>query len=239
MITPMEISKFPDITRVIEYEFKNVSLLEEAFRHSSFVNEQNDKTMKSNERLEFLGDAVLNLAIGHLLMVGYPDINEGALSKMRASLVNESKLADISRYIHLGENLQLGKGEMMSDGCNKQSILADALEALIAAVYLDGGYREAFRIIERLFEEPLNAIDNTNANIDYKSRLQELIQLHQIRMPEYAVISETGPDHDKTFTVELKFDAVDASGMGKSKKTAEQEAAKNAFKALKKSLNQM
>ncbi len=234
----MEKPKFADITRVIEYEFKNPSLLKEAFRHSSYVNEQGDKKLKSNERLEFLGDAVLNLAIGHLLMIRYPDVNEGMLSKMRAGLVNESQIAEISRDIQLGKNIQLGKGEMMSDGCNKQSILADALEALIAAVYLDGGYHEAFRIIERLFDEPLNSIDKTNINIDYKSRLQELTQLHQIPMPEYTIIGETGPDHDKTFTVELKFDAIDAKGMGKSKKAAEQEAARNAFKALKKILNQ-
>ena len=235
----MEKQTYPDITQVIEYEFKNPSLLEEAFRHSSFVNEQLDKTLKSNERLEFLGDAVLNLAIGHLLMIRHTDVNEGVLSKMRAGLVNESQIAEISRNIQMGKSMKLGKGEMTSDGCNKKSILADALEALIAAVYLDGGYHEAFRIIEQLFDEPLNAIDTANASVDHKSRLQELIQLHQIPMPEYTIISETGPDHDKTFTVELTFDAVCATGMGKNKKAAEQEAARNAFRALKKVLDQI
>jgi ribonuclease III len=233
----MEKPDYTDISQAIEYEFKNLSFLDEAFRHSSFVNEQNDKSLLSNERMEFLGDAVLSLAIGHLLMIRHPDVNEGLLSKMRAGLVNEIQISEISRNINLGKNIKLGKGEMMSDGCNKQSILADALEALIAAVYLDGGYPEAFRIIERLFDEPLNFIDTGNVNIDYKSRLQELIQLHQIPMPEYAIISETGPDHDKTFTVGLTFDAITATGTGKNKKAAEQEAAKTAYKALKNHLN--
>ncbi|MFO7964402.1 MAG: ribonuclease III [Desulfobacterales bacterium] len=232
----MESTTSVNISEIIGHRFTDVSLLEEAFRHSSYVNEQNDKMLKSNERLEFLGDAVLNLVIGHLLMLRYPQVNEGKLSKMRASLVNESRLAEISRDIHLGEFIQLGKGEMMSDGSNKPSILADALEALIAAVYLDGGYRVAFELVERLFVDTFAYIDEINPNIDYKSRLQEFVQLHQISMPEYTIIRETGPDHDKTFTAELVFNDITAAGSGKSKKGAEQEAAKNAYKALKASL---
>lgn len=225
-----------DLEDVIRYQFTDRSLLEEAFRHSSYVNEQSDRKIHSNERLEFLGDAVLNLAIGHLLMARHPGDNEGTLSKMRAGLVNESQLSQISRDIHLGEHLFLGRGEIMSDGRNKQSILADALEALIGAVYMDGGYTAAFRVVEGLFHRALTTADAANSHIDYKSRLQELVQIFPIAMPDYVIVNEIGPDHDKTFTVELAFDVLTARGTGKSKKTAEQEAAKNAYTALEKRL---
>ena len=216
------------------YRFKNTLLLKEALRHSSFVNEQNDKNITNNERLEFLGDAVLNLAVSHLLMQHYPDINEGDLSRMRASLVNESQLAKIARSIRLGSCIQLGKGEIQSNGFNKKSILADALEAVIAGIYLDGGYNNAFEIIKGLFKKPLHNMDKKELTYDYKSRVQELAQLNQTDLPHYTVIDEFGPDHDKTFIVKISLGDFHSRGMGKSKKAAEQTAAKNIYLLLQK-----
>jgi ribonuclease III len=138
-----EIDQFPG------YRFKTPSLLEESLRHSSYVNEQNDRNMKNNERLEFLGDAVLNLGVSHMLMQRFPDINEGALSRMRSVMVNESRLAEIAQNMNLGSHICLGKGEMQSNGFEKPSILANALEALIAAIYLDGGYDAVFAMVRK------------------------------------------------------------------------------------------
>ena len=216
----------------IGYTFKNIKILEEALRHSSFVNEQNDKTLNDNERLEFLGDAVLNLAIGHLLMTQFPAIDEGDLSKMRANLVNEIKLGEIARSLELGLFIQFGKGELQSNGHKKQSILADAFEALIAAIYLDGGYDITFHIIQSLFKEHLDSLNDLEIIVDYKSRLQEMAQVNQVQMPTYEIIREFGPDHDKTFVVQLTMGDIVTEGVGKNKKSAEQNAAGKAFKII-------
>ncbi|MBU4319030.1 MAG: ribonuclease III [Proteobacteria bacterium] len=223
---------FSSLAKKLDYRFKNPSLLEEALRHSSFVNEQQGKNLADNERLEFLGDAVLNLAVGHLLMKHYPALNEGSLSRMRSNLVNETKLGDIARALNIGGLIQLGKGEMNSNGFEKQSILADTFEALTAAIYLDAGYDKAFSIIEQLFKTQLDTLDDPWALSDYKSRLQEIIQLKQIPMPVYEIIREFGPDHDKTFVVKLKVNDIVAEGIGKNKKTAEQDAAQKAVEML-------
>ena len=216
----------------IGYTFINNGLLEEALRHSSFVNEQNDKALNDNERLEFLGDAVLNLAVGHLLMLQYPATDEGDLSKMRANLVNESKLGEIARSLDLGACIKFGKGELQSNGHEKQSILADALEALMAAIYLDGGYDKTFTIIHHLFKAHLAELDDSGVIVDYKSRLQEMAQIDQIQMPNYEIIREFGPDHDKTFVVQLTFGHIITEGSGKNKKSAEQNAAGKVFKIV-------
>ena len=216
----------------IGYQFKNIKIIDEALRHSSFVNEQNDKNLNDNERLEFLGDAVLSLAVSHLLMIRYPGIDEGELSKMRANLVNESKLGEIARSLDLGHFVKFGKGELQSKGNEKQSILADAFEAVIAAVYLDGGYDNTFRIIRHLFKEHLDNLDNLEVIVDYKSRLQEMAQVNQIPIPHYEIIREIGPDHDKTFLVKLTMGGIVTEGNGKNKKAAEQNAAGKAFKAI-------
>jgi ribonuclease-3 len=209
------------------------SLIEEAFRHSSFVNEQVGMALQDNERLEFLGDAVLNLVVGHILMKRFPDLKEGDLSRMRASLVNESQLAVIARMLDLGNYIQLGKGEEQSNGREKNSILADTFEAVIAAVYLDGGFDAAYEILETHFSPLLEAIQLPGTNYDYKSQLQELVQVSRRAMPEYSVMSESGPDHDKTFIVQLKVQEFKTEGEGKSKKLAEQDAARKALEILK------
>jgi ribonuclease III len=215
------------------YEFKNTDLLDESLRHSSFVNEQADTNIQDNERFEFLGDAVLNLVVGHILMQRYPELKEGDLSRMRANLVNESQLASIAREIDLGSYIQLGKGEIHSKGWDKNSILADTFEAVIAAVYLDGGFDAVFKIIDIHFSVWINFVTMPTANHDYKSQLQELVQMAYKSMPIYRVVHESGPDHDKIFRVRLKVGEIRTEGTGKSKKVAEQDAARKGLEILK------
>lgn len=222
-----------ELQRKLLYEFKNTNLLDESLRHSSFVNEQADTGMRDNERLEFLGDAVLNLVIGDILMQRHPDSNEGDLSRMRANLVNEARLATIARSINLGSYLQLGKGEIQTNGREKNSILADTFEAVMAALYLDGGFDAAFKTIDRHFSPLIESVTTPMANYDYKSQVQEFVQVTQHEMPIYTVIHESGPDHDKTFQVRLQLQQLHAEGIGKSKKTAEQDAARKALEMLK------
>lgn len=216
----------------IAYGFKNRSFLEEACRHSSFVNEHPEMDLRDNERMEFLGDAVLNLVIGHILMDRFPYLPEGDLSRMRANLVNEFQLATLARQFQLGAYIQLGKGEMQSNGHEKRSILADAFEAVIAAVYLDGGFTAAFKFIETHFSQIIAEQDISMPHFDYKSRLQEVTQLQFKKIPVYSVLEETGPDHDKTFIVGINVQDIDTIGTGKSKKMAEQDAARRALKIL-------
>ncbi|MBU4286545.1 MAG: ribonuclease III [Proteobacteria bacterium] len=227
----MNLSEFE---QKILYKFNKINILEEALNHSSFVNEQGDVNIKDNERLEFLGDAVLNLVVGHILIQRYSDLNEGDLSRMRAGLVNESQLANIARAIDLGSFLRLGRGEIQTNGREKNSILADTFEAVIAAVYIDGGFDEAFKMIENHFSDLLNSIAASMDSHDYKSQIQELVQESQKITPKYRVLQESGPDHDKTFNVELDVCEVRTKGIGKSKKLAEQDAARKALEVLKK-----
>lgn len=217
----------------LSYRFSNQRLLEEALRHSSYVNERPAPTIGDNERLEFLGDAVLNLVVGDILMDRYPQADEGELSRLRAGLVNETRLADLARKIDLGRCLLLGKGEKQSGGHEKNSILADAFEALMAAVYLDGGYDAAFRIIASCFADIFPDVDISTEIADYKSRLQEWVQSRQQEIPAYRVVGEEGPDHDKTFRVRVRVMEQETEGIGKSKKLAEQDAAKKAFFRLR------
>lgn len=216
------------------YRFNNIDILNQALCHSSFVNEQIAADMQDNECLEFLGDAVLNLVVGHILIQRYKDLKEGDLSRMRANLVNESRLATIARTIDIGSYIRLGKGEIQTDGRKKESILADTFEAVIAAVYIDGGFAAAFKIIDDHFSILLNSIDAPTQGYDYKSQIQELVQVDQGRKPLYNILNESGPNHNKTFTVQLKVDRLQAEGVGKSKKMAEQDAARKALEILKK-----
>ncbi len=217
----------------LNYTFTETDLLEKALRHSSFVNEHPDVCLEDNERLEFLGDAVLSTVISHLLMNRFPELPEGDLSKIRSNLVNESCLAKIAKKINLGGFIRLGKGEKQSNGHAKKSILADGLEALLAAVYLDGGFYKAFEVIDFHFSGLFDEGAVLEKDQDYKSRLQELVQAKIKSDMEYQVISESGPDHDKTFLVELTIGDIRSHGTGKNKKAAEQEAAQKALELLK------
>jgi ribonuclease III len=228
----MDIQQFERFQTTLGYAFTDTALLMEALCHSSYVNEQSDDKLRDNERMEFLGDAVLNLAIGHLLSQSYPEMNEGDLSRIRANLVNETRLSEVARSIELGDHLLLGKGEVQTNGREKNSILANAFEAVLAAIYLDGGYDTALNIIDNHFRRLLNKAHDLNVGMDFKSRLQEEAQGSLKAIPAYDVIRESGPDHDKTFRVQMTVGSIQAEGIGKSKKTAEQEAARRGLKKI-------
>ncbi len=225
----------PDLSileKKLGYFFENRDFLEHALRHSSYVNELLDKDTQDNERLEFLGDSVLSIVISHLLIDRFPELNEGALSKIRSSLVNEFQLSVIAKKIELGAFIQLGKGELQSGGQKKSSILADTVEALLAAVYLDGGFNKIFEVIRRHFYGFFSDLAFPEKNQDFKSRIQEVVQATIKSQPEYTIINETGPDHDKTFEVELVVGDIKTLGTGKNKKSAEQAAAQKALMLL-------
>jgi ribonuclease III len=217
------------IENLIGYTFADPGLMEEALRHSSYVNEVPNTSLRDNERLEFIGDAVLNLAVGHLLLLRFAGLKEGDLSRMRANLVNERQLAQLGRRLELNRGIRLGKGEALTGGLEKDSILAGALEALVAAVYLDGGFAAALALVEREFQPLIRKIDPRFAHGDYKSQLQELVQSGPGTMPAYSIAREEGPDHDKIFWVRLNVMDIEVEGMGKSRKTAEQDAARKAL----------
>ena len=217
--------------QTLGYRFKTPSHLEKALRHSSFVNEQ-ALPLESNERFEFLGDTVLDLVVSHLLMDQFPNMDEGSLSRVRATLVNETCLAAIATGLDLGDYVQLGKGEIRTQGRYKKSILSDTYEALLAAVYLDGGFDSVFNLIREHFTELIKASVGPDAIFDYKTSIQEVIQKAGHPPPVYEVTAESGPDHDKTFCVVLQSADYTAEGTGKSKKAAEQDAARKALEHL-------
>ncbi len=223
------------LEKALGYRFNSAEQLTAALRHSSFVNEQPQATISSNERLEFLGDAVLNMVISHLLMQRFPNLAEGELSRNRAQLVNETHLATIAREIDLGAHLLLGKGESLTDGREKNSLLADATEAVIAAIYLDGGFDAAFTFVENQFRERLRSANHARYETDYKSRLQERVQSTYHEVPRYQVVDEHGPDHDKIFRIRMTVAGFIAEGDGRSKKMAEQEAARAGLELLDRS----
>ncbi len=220
------------LERGLGYSFKDKGLLDTALTHRSFMNENPNGSLQDNERLEFLGDAVLELCISDLLMRRYADHREGWLSRMRASVVNEQSLAQLAKKFRLGDFLLLGKGEESSGGRTKTSILSNAFEALVAAVYLDCGFPETYAFFERLFA-PLVEAGNDLPFGDFKTSLQEVCQSRFKVIPKYSLIHEYGPDHDKVFQVKLVIpDVVTATGVGKTKKEAEQQAARKALDAL-------
>ena len=223
-----------DLAGELDYRFEDQELMYRAFRHPSYVYESNEHGIPDNQRLEFLGDSVINLAISHLLMQSFPQMKEGELSKRRASLVSETGLYPIACELNLGDYLLLGKGEERTQGRTKPSILTDAFEALIGAIYLDGGFPDAMRVIGRLFRPVLTESGLGKAFVDYKTVLQELSQDVFQATPEYRIEKEMGPDHNKTFhvTVYLKGDLM-GKGKGKSKKEAERTAAQEALACLR------
>jgi ribonuclease III len=219
----------------LNIRFNNPSLLELALVHSSYINEKPGVAPNSNERLEFLGDAVLGLVIAEKLFEDFPLSAEGELTRLRSALVRRETLAQVARIIDLGNYLFLGKGEESGGGRQKPANLAGAFEALIAAIYLDKGLAAAKIFILDLFGPEIYKQANQGAETDYKSKLQEIIQAEHQIAPSYYVIDATGPDHAKLFTVEVRIgNDVLGTGTGKSKKIAEMEAAHLVLKALKK-----
>jgi len=213
--------------------FNEPSLLEQAVVHSSYINENPAFTLGHNERLEFLGDAILGYIAAEKLYQEFPDLTEGEMTKLRAALVRRDTLARMARGIRLGDFLLMGKGEEASGGRNKTPNLAGALEAVIAAVYLDRGVDIARELVLRLLDKEISKAISHGMSIDYKSRLQEIIQSRYQLAPVYRLVAEAGPDHDKTFTVEVMVgDSILGKGTGKSKKLAEKEAARLALDRL-------
>ncbi len=231
----MQTDGLDEIQRRLGYRFRRHSLLIEALTHKSYLNEAKETGELDNERLEFLGDAVLDLVVSEHLLSAFPDAAEGELSKLRAWLVSEKTLARAAGRIGLGELLRLGRGEMKTQGHNKPSILADTLEAVFAGVYLDGGLDAAAASVKAVFSEELASCDRSLlARGDFKTDLQELCQREFEMLPHYRTIRETGPDHEKQFEVEILIRGERYGvGVGKSKKEAEQMAAKHALEKLK------
>ena len=213
------------------YAFRERARLESALTHKSYLNENAGWGRPDNERLDFLGDAVIDLVVGHLLMDAAPERNEGELSKTRAGIVNELGLAEVAAELGLGEWLFLGRGEEQSGGRRKPSVLADACEALVAAVYLDGGFDAAFGVVKRLFGQRVTSAREAGLH-DFKTRLQERAARRRLHV-RYCVVAEQGPDHDKTFEIAAHIGDMEyARGVGKTKKEAEQRAAESALRVL-------
>ena len=220
-----------DLEAAIGYRFKNISLLQNALAHSSYANERWHDSLKSNERLEFLGDSILGMVTAEYLYRNFPERPEGDLTRMRADMVCEQALAVVADRIDLGRHLLLGNGEQTGGGRHRDSILADAVESVIAACFLDGGMEPARQFINTfvLTEVPVRKLRNA----DYKTALQELVQQKKNQVLSYALAGESGPDHDKQFRVEVSLNGrVVGEGIGSSKKRAEQAAAKAAMEAL-------
>lgn len=216
------------LEQALSYSFTNVELLNQALTHKSYVHEQREP-VQHNERLEFLGDAVLGLVISDYCYAEFAKLPEGELSKLRASLVNESNLARVARRLALGSYLLVGRGEELTGGRAKASLLADTLEAVLAAIYLDSSLQDAYQVVLRCFGTELSTA-LSEGHKDYKSELQEYTQEKFGCVPTYTVVREHGPDHDKVFEVELAIRGrLQGFGTGKSKKEAEQTAARNVF----------
>src|SRR5450432_1991598 len=204
-----------------------------ALTHRSYCNEHRDEPVVDNERLEFLGDAVVELLISHRLMERFPAADEGELSKLRALIVNEDALARVARKLRVGELLRMGRGEELTGGRDKSSVLADALEAVIAAVYLTSGVTGAMEVVDRHFAEALGGVAEGRSGDDYKTRLQELMQSQGRAAPRYRVVAEEGPDHAKTFEVEVSVGGeLFGRASGRNKKEAEQAAARKTLEIV-------
>ena len=213
------------------YKFKNIKFLETGVTHSSFSNETKEH-VPYNERQEFLGDAVLSIIVSDYIFENYTKLPEGELTKLRASLVCEKSLCGFSNELELGSFLRLGHGEELMGGRERPSILADAFEAVLAAVYLDGGIEPATKIVLRFIKKALEHVENA-AFKDYKTLLQEIIQKTPEERLTYVLVGESGPDHDKRFEIDVMLNSnVIGHGIGKSKKTAEQHAAKEALELM-------
>ena len=220
-----------ELEEAIGYHFQDISLLENALTHSSCANERWHNSLRSNERLEFLGDSILGMIVADHLYRNFPDRPEGELTRMRADMVCEQSLAVVANRINLGSHLMLGHGEEQGGGRNRSSILADAVESVIAACYLDGGYAAALNFVNTFVLSDIPVVKYHNA--DYKTALQEKVQQKKHQVLSYHLTGEEGPDHDKRFLVEVRLNGTTVgTGSGTSKKRAEQDAARVALEEL-------
>jgi len=217
----------------IGYVFVNYSIFQESLTHKSYSNEQNGRVVPHNERLEFLGDAILDMIISHKIFVDYADLPEGELTRIRAEVVSEVGLARVGRRLEISECLRLGRGELRTGGRDKDSLIANVLEALIGAVYCDGGFEPVQQMVLRLFETSIDQAFQSKSGIDFKTRLQELMQARFGSPPEYRLAHAEGPDHHRRYTIEVWHAGHSiGQGSGRSKKVAAQQAALQALAAL-------
>lgn len=224
-------NKIKELEQKIGYAFRDITLLETALRHSSYINEHRGGHLECNERLEFLGDAILEAVSSEYLYLNYPQKQEGELTKMRASLVCEPTLAYDAREIALGDYLMLGKGEEATGGRKRDSLVSDAFEAVIGAIFLDGGFASAKEFV---LAHVLDDVERKQLFFDSKTILQEIVQKDRDAVLSYVITKDSGPDHDKSFEAEVRVgDRVIGSGIGKTKKAAEQQAAYNAICRIK------
>jgi ribonuclease III len=231
MLSDARKAQLTELERALSYRFQRPELLNQALIHKSYVHEQRELS-QHNERREFLGDAVLGLVIGDCLYGKFADLAEGELSKLRAFLVNEGNLARIARRLELGSYLRVGRGEELTGGRAKASLLADTLEAVLAAIYLDSSLAEVYQVVLRCFQKDLETILQAGYR-DFKSELQEYTQEKFGRVPTYVVVREHGPAHEKVFEIKLTIGGqLQALGVGRSKKEAEQEAARKVLETL-------
>ena len=225
-------NRYAPLEKAVGYRFRNQALLQEALTHPSRANEAPER-LADNQRLEFFGDAILDFLVSHLLYLRFPGAREGELTRMRAALVDEANLARVAAALELGTWLSLGRGEEKSGGREKRSILADACEALLAAVYLDGGIAAARKVVTRLFADSAAAALAGTVARDYKTELQELAQASYATAPAYELIATDGPAHDRSYCVRVLLNGAPAGeGSGSSKKEAQQAAARQALAML-------
>ncbi len=233
ILTKQDKTILKELQKKLEFKFRDILHLRRALTHRSYANENRMPATEHNERYEFLGDAVLELGISRLLMEHFPTHTEGELSKLRASVVNETQLAALARTLMLGDYLYLGKGEDQTGGRDKASLLADAFEAVLGAMYLDRGWDKAFSMVKKYYEPVLKDVSAGDYIKDFKTQLQEEAQSRFRAIPKYRLVRETGPDHQKIFEVSLFIEEkLYGVGTGLSKKAAEQEAAKEALEKL-------
>jgi len=225
---------YAEFERALAYKFRDRDLLARALTHKSYANERRETSSSHNERLEFLGDTVLGFIIGELIYRSFPNLQEGALSKIKAHLVSAATLASKGRALGIGRYLRMGAGEARSGGAEKLSLLADGFEAVIAAIYLDGGLSAAEAFLRRVFGPDVTGIDIGDLSFqDYKTALQETAQALGLPLPEYRIVDEYGPDHEKIFVIQVFWDGeAFAYGRGSSKREAQRKAAKEALKRL-------
>ncbi len=226
-------SSLHDLELKLGYTFKNAQLLSQALTHSSHANEKSSGE-EDNEQLEFLGDSVLGFLVSDFLFRAHPKLTEGQLSKLKGFFVSSANLVKYAEQVHLGDYLQLGKGEEKTGGRTKQALLVDALEAVLGGIYLDGGIEEARRVMLHFFEPQIEDVEESGRQLtDFKTALQEQLQARHLGRAEYMVASEEGPDHQKLFTVEVIIDSESvARGAGLTKKAAEQAAAREALERV-------
>src|SRR5712691_9135386 len=223
-----------ELEQIVGYRFRDQDLLTRALTHKSYANERRETSSSHNERLEFLGDTVLGFIIGELIYRSFPNLQEGALSKIKAHLVSAATLSEKGRALGIGRYLRMGTGEARSGGAEKLSLLADGFEAVVAAIYLDGGLAAAGAFIARVFAGDVAGIDIGDLSFhDYKTALQESAQALGLPLPDYRIVDEYGPDHEKVFVIQVFWDGeAFAYGRGSSKREAQRKAAKEALKRL-------